>query len=197
MAQTKRGTSREWLDARTNGDEGWLSALVAGFDLTSPSGLSGLSDAFNLCAENCQRDTCVTVYREWVKKITKFTKSTYRRFVACRHTLPSSQRKSVSAPSCNLCPWSKVNLQQIAESSMLPYYWSITTQREHRHMPTNLWQPGVSVNPAGRLRGSRNKLSEEVICALLRDYSSRRCCEPSGKLRAYLSYAMPPIKPLV
>jgi len=26
-------------------------------------------------------------------------------------------------------------------------------------------------NPAGRLRGSRNKLSEAVICALLRDFS--------------------------
>src|SRR5262245_24189505 len=38
-------------------------------------------------------------------------------------------------------------------------------------MPTNLWQPGVSGNPAGRLRGSRNKLSEAVICALLRDFS--------------------------
>jgi hypothetical protein len=25
-------------------------------------------------------------------------------------------------------------------------------------------------NPAGRLRGSRNRLSEEVICALLRDF---------------------------
>ena len=37
-------------------------------------------------------------------------------------------------------------------------------------MPTNLWQPGVSGNPGGRLRGSRNKLSEEVICALLRDF---------------------------
>src|SRR5215469_2618370 len=37
-------------------------------------------------------------------------------------------------------------------------------------MPTNLWQPGESANPAGRLRGSRNKLSEEVICALLRDF---------------------------
>jgi Family of unknown function (DUF5681) len=37
-------------------------------------------------------------------------------------------------------------------------------------MSTNLWQPGVSGNPAGRVRGSRNKLSEEVICALLRDF---------------------------
>jgi uncharacterized protein DUF5681 len=37
-------------------------------------------------------------------------------------------------------------------------------------MPINLWQPGQSGNPAGRLRGSRNKLSEEVICALLRDF---------------------------
>ena len=37
-------------------------------------------------------------------------------------------------------------------------------------MPTNLWQRGQSGNPAGRVRGSRNKLSEEVICALLRDF---------------------------
>jgi hypothetical protein len=37
-------------------------------------------------------------------------------------------------------------------------------------MPTNLWQPGESGNLAGRTRGSRNKLSEEVICALLRDF---------------------------
>src|SRR5262247_4252434 len=38
-------------------------------------------------------------------------------------------------------------------------------------MPNNLWQPGQSGNLAGRLRGSRNKLSEAVICALLRDFS--------------------------
>ena len=38
-------------------------------------------------------------------------------------------------------------------------------------MPTNLWQPGQSGNPAGRVRGSRNKLSEAVICALYRDFS--------------------------
>ena len=37
-------------------------------------------------------------------------------------------------------------------------------------MPTNLWHPGQSGNPAGRERGSRNRLSEEVICALLRDF---------------------------
>jgi hypothetical protein len=37
-------------------------------------------------------------------------------------------------------------------------------------MRTNLWQRGQSGNPAGRLRGSRNALSEEVICALLRDF---------------------------
>jgi hypothetical protein len=37
-------------------------------------------------------------------------------------------------------------------------------------MHTNLWQPGQSGNLAGRTRGSRNKLSEEVICALLRDF---------------------------
>src|SRR5215208_1050218 len=34
----------------------------------------------------------------------------------------------------------------------------------------NLWPPGASGNPAGRTRGSRNALSEEVICALLRDF---------------------------
>jgi hypothetical protein len=37
-------------------------------------------------------------------------------------------------------------------------------------MRTTLWQRGQSGNPAGRPRGSRNALSEEVICALLRDF---------------------------
>jgi hypothetical protein len=37
-------------------------------------------------------------------------------------------------------------------------------------MPSPRWQQGQSGNPAGRLRGSRNRLSEEVICALLRDF---------------------------
>src|SRR5262245_19556562 len=37
-------------------------------------------------------------------------------------------------------------------------------------MPSPRWQPGQSGNPAGRKPGSRNRLSEEVICALLRDF---------------------------
>ena len=37
-------------------------------------------------------------------------------------------------------------------------------------MASPRWQTGVSGNPAGRARGSRNTLSEEVICALLRDF---------------------------
>ena len=37
-------------------------------------------------------------------------------------------------------------------------------------MSSPRWQQGQSGNPAGRLRGSRNKLTEEVICALLRDF---------------------------
>src|SRR5215467_3076171 len=43
-------------------------------------------------------------------------------------------------------------------------------QDANAKMPNNLWQRGVSGNPAGRPRGSRNALSEEVICALLRDF---------------------------
>src|SRR5215510_3319748 len=45
-------------------------------------------------------------------------------------------------------------------------------QDANANMPNNLWQRGVSGNPAGRPRGSRNALSEEVICALLRDRKS-------------------------
>jgi hypothetical protein len=60
-------------------------------------------------------------------------------------------------------------------SARLPNLRRYHTLAQHQHgasthMPTNLWQPGESGNPAGRLRGSRNKLSEEVICALLRDF---------------------------
>src|SRR5262249_19837055 len=45
-----------------------------------------------------------------------------------------------------------------------------TTTARKQHMPSPCWQPGQSGNPAGRTRGSRNALSEEVICALLRDF---------------------------
>src|SRR5215510_10178613 len=37
-------------------------------------------------------------------------------------------------------------------------------------MPSPRWRRGVSGNPVGRKPGSRNALSEEVICALLRDF---------------------------
>jgi hypothetical protein len=52
-------------------------------------------------------------------------------------------------------------------------YHSVAQQQQDAStdMPTNLWQPGVSGNPAGRKPGSRNRLSEAVICALLRDFS--------------------------
>ena len=54
-------------------------------------------------------------------------------------------------------------------------------------MPTNLWQPGVSGNPAGRIRGSRNRLSEAVISALLRDFSKHaekvRRTQPAAYLK--------------
>jgi hypothetical protein len=64
----------------------------------------------------------------------------------------------------------------LAAPPRLPNRPRYHTVAEHQHcdstnMPTNLWQPGVSGNSAGRLRGSRNKLSEAVVCALLRDFS--------------------------
>jgi hypothetical protein len=48
-------------------------------------------------ARKTVRDIYVTVYRGWVKQITKFTKSTYLSFVACRRTVPPSSQRKVSA----------------------------------------------------------------------------------------------------
>src|SRR5262245_24392324 len=43
-----------------------------------------------------------------------------------------------------------------------------TTSANQR--PPHLWQPGVSGNPAGRAKGSRNKLSEDFVAALYNDF---------------------------
>ena len=59
---------------------------------------------------------------------------------------------------------------QIAKSRALSYGCSTSTRRQHTHAYQPLAARAVSGNPAGRLRGSRNKLTEEVICALLRDF---------------------------
>ena len=67
------------------------------------------------------------------------------------------------ADSCQVSLLSLPNLQRRHRVA------STTTARK-QHMPSPLWQRGQSGNPAGRLPGSRNRLSEEVICALLRDF---------------------------
>jgi Family of unknown function (DUF5681) len=36
--------------------------------------------------------------------------------------------------------------------------------------PAHLWKPGTSGNPAGRPRGSRNKLSDDFVAALYNDF---------------------------
>jgi hypothetical protein len=37
-------------------------------------------------------------------------------------------------------------------------------------MASPRWRPGESGNPAGRPRGTRNQLTEAVVCGLLRDF---------------------------
>src|SRR5262249_6956325 len=69
-------------------------------------------------------------------------------------------------------PWSRSNPVPPARLPNRERYHMVA-QHQHgasTHMPTNLWQPGQSGNPAGRERGSRNRLSEEVICPLLPDF---------------------------
>ncbi len=43
----------------------------------------------------------------------------------------------------------------------------LTTKQQR---PTHLWGPGQSGNPAGRPKGSRNKLSEDFVAALYNDF---------------------------
>lgn|SRR5690242_4756990 len=43
------------------------------------------------------------------------------------------------------------------------------TTRAHQR-PVHLWRPGESGNPAGRPRGSRNKLAEDFVAALYADF---------------------------
>ena len=44
-----------------------------------------------------------------------------------------------------------------------------TTSANQR--PAHLWRPGQSGNPAGRPRGSRNKLAEDFVAALHQDFT--------------------------
>ena len=60
-------------------------------------------------------------------------------------------------------------------SARLPNLQRYHRLAQHQHGSSNrclliFGSRGSQENPTGRLRGSRNKLSEEVICALLRDF---------------------------
>jgi hypothetical protein len=50
-----------------------------------------------------------------------------------------------------------------------------TAEKTRRKLPPAMeaqkWKPGVSPNPAGRPKGSRNKLGEEFVSALLADFN--------------------------
>jgi hypothetical protein len=48
----------------------------------------------------------------------------------------------------------------------------MTETTELQQRPAHLWKPGTSGNPAGRPRGSRNKLSEDFVAALYDDFQA-------------------------
>jgi hypothetical protein len=46
----------------------------------------------------------------------------------------------------------------------------MTELTKAQQRPAHLWGPGQSGNPAGRPKGSRNKLSEDFVAALYNDF---------------------------
>ena len=46
----------------------------------------------------------------------------------------------------------------------------MTETTEPQQRPAHLWKPGTSGNPAGRPKGSRNRLSEDFVAALYDDF---------------------------
>ena len=46
----------------------------------------------------------------------------------------------------------------------------MTELTKAQQRPAHLWGPGQSGNPAGRPKGSRNRLSEDFVAALYNDF---------------------------
>jgi hypothetical protein len=46
----------------------------------------------------------------------------------------------------------------------------MTELTKEQQRPAHLWKPGTSGNPAGRPKGSRNRLSEDFVAALYDDF---------------------------
>jgi Family of unknown function (DUF5681) len=46
----------------------------------------------------------------------------------------------------------------------------MTEDTKLQQRPAHLWKPGTSGNPAGRPKGSRNRLSEDFVAALYDDF---------------------------
>src|SRR5215472_13315950 len=101
---------------------------------------------------------------------TQITKSADHRgpknFFLSRTLLSEVPLRTASCAVADSCQVSLLTLPNLQRRHRVA---STTTARK-QHMPSPRWQPGQSGNPSGRLRGSRNRLSEEVICALLRDF---------------------------
>jgi hypothetical protein len=57
---------------------------------------------------------------------------------------------------------------QFVSKGKEPIKMTETTKPQQR--PAHLWEPGQSGNPAGRPKGSRNKLSEDFVAALYNDF---------------------------